>query len=455
MRRIIIISTAVMLAAFTAAADVRVSPDDGANHSYPAVCRQPAGFVVAWESDGEDGREITVQRLDDNGRAFGGPFRANRDNTGDQQLPDIACREDGSFLLVWESHDQDGLGIFARYFGADGRPRGDEFRVNTHTVDNQRLPRVCVGNDGSGVIVWESFGQGAADRPRIYGQRLAANTLPLGSEFPTDDTVELAHADPDLACLPEGGFIVAWTQAREAGSQIVAKLFDADGDSVNAVVIPNDPDSVHRRHPSIASVNGDQFAIAFEADGVMHLGTVDVTPEAAGQSVVALTAAGRNEAPVVASRATGDVFAVWPSGSVFDFALRGARTDSLATDTRVFSAASSRGGNHGATSPLGRGTDIATAPDGDLIVWQQRDVFADDSSSAIYSRRFRDCIGDCSDNGVVATNELITGVRMALTQAPIDACSRFDANGSGRIEINELVRAVTEAIASICPAPVN
>ena len=52
------------------------------------------------------------------------------------------------------------------------------------------------------------------------------------------------------------------------------------------------------------------------------------------------------------------------------------------------------------------------------------------------------CVGDCNDNQIVAVNELITGVNIALGSAPIGQCSAFDTNGNQMVDINELIAGV-------------
>ncbi|MDX2168981.1 MAG: hypothetical protein SF182_18075 [Deltaproteobacteria bacterium] len=64
------------------------------------------------------------------------------------------------------------------------------------------------------------------------------------------------------------------------------------------------------------------------------------------------------------------------------------------------------------------------------------------------------CVGDCNGDGMVAINELIIGVNIALGAQPVSACPSFDANGDGMVTINELIIAVNNALGS-CPAPVD
>lgn len=56
------------------------------------------------------------------------------------------------------------------------------------------------------------------------------------------------------------------------------------------------------------------------------------------------------------------------------------------------------------------------------------------------------CAGDCSADDVVAVNELITGVGIALGGGSLDACPSFDADEDGSVGINELVSAVNNAL---------
>ncbi len=453
---------ALLVSALPSFADFQISPSDGLNHSYPTICRRGDGFVVAWESSGSGGREITIQHLDDDGSSIGSRATANRETTGEQQLPDIACRPDGSFLLVWESRGQDGdgLGIFARNFGADGSPINGEFQVNTYTTDNQRNPRVCTDRTGAAVIVWESFGQDG-DGGGIYAQRLNPGTSGgfEGQNFQVNSRTAGSQTSPAIACSPDGQHMAAWATSDIGRSEINTARYDADGTLVDTVnlgpllgSVPTDLQFLH--HPTVASLPNGSFAIAYESSSTIKFGSLGIAnPRVTAIHLFDLPRTGRNEAPVIATDGT-KILAAWSRGTGFEFDIEAIRIDSafgqLPVETRINSE---HGGNNGALSNIGRGIDIAGAPNGEIVVWQRRDVFADDSTSAIIAQRFWECIGDCSTDGVVRVNELITAVRIALDQAAVEDCASIDADGNGKVEINELVRAVNEALAGICPAP--
>jgi hypothetical protein len=60
------------------------------------------------------------------------------------------------------------------------------------------------------------------------------------------------------------------------------------------------------------------------------------------------------------------------------------------------------------------------------------------------------CVGDCNGDLMVAINELIIGVNIALGSQPASACPSFDVNGDGEVTINELITAVNNALGA-CP----
>ncbi|MBI3784796.1 MAG: CRTAC1 family protein [Deltaproteobacteria bacterium] len=52
------------------------------------------------------------------------------------------------------------------------------------------------------------------------------------------------------------------------------------------------------------------------------------------------------------------------------------------------------------------------------------------------------CIGDCNSNGVVTVDEIVNGVKLALSATRGDACAAMDVDGDQRISIDEVIAAV-------------
>lgn len=56
------------------------------------------------------------------------------------------------------------------------------------------------------------------------------------------------------------------------------------------------------------------------------------------------------------------------------------------------------------------------------------------------------CTGDCTGDGSVTVDELVTGVNIALGLADLGDCVAFDANRNGAVTVDELVAAVSNAL---------
>jgi len=68
------------------------------------------------------------------------------------------------------------------------------------------------------------------------------------------------------------------------------------------------------------------------------------------------------------------------------------------------------------------------------------------TGSLTVSLLVRTCLGDCNADRSVTVNELITGVNIALGNAPVTACLQFDHNDDGAVTIDELIDAVNRAL---------
>ncbi|HVN83891.1 MAG TPA: hypothetical protein VMW17_03505 [Candidatus Binatia bacterium] len=63
------------------------------------------------------------------------------------------------------------------------------------------------------------------------------------------------------------------------------------------------------------------------------------------------------------------------------------------------------------------------------------------------------CVGDCDSSGRVTVEELVTGVSIALGNLLLDQCPEFDVDGDKHVLVNELVRAVDDALYGCGVAP--
>jgi hypothetical protein len=92
-------------------------------------------FAVAWDADTAGSTNVMARRFAANGTALTGEIVANTYLTGRQYWGDVASAPDGRFVVAWESDLQDGSagGVYTQVFDASGNKIGAETRVNTTT----------------------------------------------------------------------------------------------------------------------------------------------------------------------------------------------------------------------------------------------------------------------------------------------------------------------------------
>ncbi len=60
------------------------------------------------------------------------------------------------------------------------------------------------------------------------------------------------------------------------------------------------------------------------------------------------------------------------------------------------------------------------------------------------------CVGDCGGKGSLGISDLILGVNIALGTASLTQCPEFDGNKDGKVEINEIIIGVNNALIGNC-----
>ena len=161
-----------------------------------------------------------------------GEILVNTTQASTQQEVASATLNNGSFVLVWSSYQQDGsdYGIYAQRFNASGAKLGGEFLVNTYTNSSQIEPAVTALTGGGFVVTWASYAQDGSTYG-IYAQRYDASGVAQGNEFRVNTYTPSEQLLPHVDALPGGGFVIAWQSWFEDGSNygVYSQRFDAAG----------------------------------------------------------------------------------------------------------------------------------------------------------------------------------------------------------------------------------
>ncbi len=191
-------------------------------------------FVAVWQDEsGQDGSDfgIYARRFDAHGIPRGPQFQVNTFTVGGQGGPDVAMAPDGSFVIVWQSANDEpsseGIEIIAQRYDSTGTQVGGPFRANTFQTGNQHLPRMSMDHLGNVVIVWR-----CSSRQAIIAQRYNADMQPIGSEIQVNQLNRGQPQWPSVSVGPQGGFVVAWEDLDGSDLGVFARAFDTQGISL-------------------------------------------------------------------------------------------------------------------------------------------------------------------------------------------------------------------------------
>ncbi|MBI5500896.1 MAG: hypothetical protein HY907_11690 [Deltaproteobacteria bacterium] len=228
-------------------------------------------LVVAWTQDEDDDpsyADIMIRAIDPAAGVVGDDVVVTSDPTfggapRPQERPVLAAVSGGGLVVAWQGYgaDPDGEDVDI-YFaicdvpsavgGGDGTTDlpvtcGDPVLANTTVGEAQLNPTLAIlagATDETFVLAWEDWSRyGETGDPwdlsgiryRVF-TRDGAPAPGFDLDAVANSTTIGAQAEPAIAALPAGGFLIAWTDGSEtepgadaSGSAIRARLFGAGG----------------------------------------------------------------------------------------------------------------------------------------------------------------------------------------------------------------------------------
>ncbi|MEM9448311.1 MAG: Calx-beta domain-containing protein [Cyanobacteria bacterium P01_E01_bin.6] len=190
----------------------RVETFDTGNQFSPAIASDHnGGFIITWAGQGlEDEDGIYARHFYADGSS--NEFLVNSSIEDAQYQSAIAVNKNGDYVISWTSYneDKDDDDIFARQFNGNDVPKRKEFLVNNSTLDTQENSAVAIAPDGSFVIAWESYEQDS-DSDGIFAKRFRADGTPDGREFPVNSFTKGTQQSPVIAINDDHEFLIAWS----------------------------------------------------------------------------------------------------------------------------------------------------------------------------------------------------------------------------------------------------
>ena len=249
------------------------------------------------------------------------------DLSGADDFPDVGVDNWGNRIYVWTLYGR-GADIALRRFDAAGNPLEDPRKINTTTDLTQDRPRVAVAADGSFLVVWQSSeDDGGTNRRWVRGRAFNANGSAKGPEQlvsnPSSGTAALI--DIDVAALREsdgthGGWVVVWESFITSGndnssSNIQMQLMSESGVPTGNPIQVNTVIPGSQRKPTVAELDDGGFIVVWIEPGVQGRRYNAVGAPQGGQFRFDTFGQGINDEPDVAIGWNGMVAAVWENGS--------------------------------------------------------------------------------------------------------------------------------------------
>jgi large repetitive protein len=187
----------------------------------PTVATDPVGnFVVVW-ANGQIGSAFNIagRRFANTGAPLGPEFQVNTSMPGYPSGPDVAVDASGDFVVAWSVSDPfAGFPgeIFGQRYASNGMPVGPEFQI-APAPEAQGVPSLEADADGNFVVVWQASGPDGSGYG-VFGQRYASDGALLGSEFRINTYTTTNQRMPAVATDPAGSFVVVWESQNQDGS---------------------------------------------------------------------------------------------------------------------------------------------------------------------------------------------------------------------------------------------
>ncbi|WP_158589786.1 calcium-binding protein [Gemmobacter lutimaris] len=140
--------------------------------------------------------------------------------------------KEGRFAVVFQNtsgRDSDGsTSIWLRLFEADGTAKEQEFQPQTTTDGTDADPVIATLEDGGFVVVWQGYGDGSGSC--IRAQVFDADGTMRGAEIDVNTQTFGQQTQPAVVALEDGGFMVSWSNNNSSrGNGLMGQLFEADG----------------------------------------------------------------------------------------------------------------------------------------------------------------------------------------------------------------------------------
>jgi hypothetical protein len=235
---------------------------------------------------------------------------------------DVAALADGGFAVTWTRIDGGNHDIHMSVYNADGSIRHAADVVSNDPA-RATLASSIAGLAGGGfVVAWQEVSIPGTDT-EVRFRRFDANGSALDGTDASGVLIDSAggtNCDIQVAALPDGGFVVAYTDngwnVGLDGTDITAQVYNANGTArsssfrVNSLANGTNPDG-DEFSPTLTVLPSGHFVVGWgDSSDYLHLQTYDAAGNALGQ---AANIAGHVAEGEIAAQNGSTIAAIWQS----------------------------------------------------------------------------------------------------------------------------------------------
>jgi RTX calcium-binding nonapeptide repeat (4 copies) len=240
------------------------------------------GGVMVWTNETANGGDVRVQGFDASGATtFTTAAHSDLATLGGLQFqPFVAATKEGSkFVVTWNDYGLPLGEIRARVFdSATGAALSTDFTINASVNNTENSPSVTWLDSSRFVTTWYQFGGGTEGDGQGLSIKVIIRNIDgsaASAEQVVNTTIQGDQFNPEVTALPNGGFVIAWTDnsgtGADAGSLAIRlQAFDTSGNKTGGEILVN------------TTTFGDQYDVhlAALADGRVVVSWTDGLPGA-------------------------------------------------------------------------------------------------------------------------------------------------------------------------------
>ena len=243
----------------------------------PALALSQTNSYLFWQDNSVNGGKngsygIGGAQLLASTFASGPLFRVNKAAVANRNetMPQAALLNGGQVAVVWQGNALGTPDIYGRFL-INGKWSALDLRMNTYLKDQQTEPVVAGLSDGGAVVTWSSFRQGGSYWNIYQRKYLATGAAAWTKEQPVSVSGAKSQRSPAIASLANGNYVVVWVaeQGRFSDSvDVYARVFTPAGAAVTGEMLVNSATNACA-NPAVAGLSSGGFLVAWSEKDIL------------------------------------------------------------------------------------------------------------------------------------------------------------------------------------------